>query len=189
MRLGGTQEIEEFSDLSPSGLDVTRVSVSDEMLELGEDLLDRVEIGAVGRQKDEVRAFGSTMARRFALVAAEVVQDYDIARQEGRGEDLLDVEEEDFAVDRPIDHPRRIDAVVAQRGDESQGLPMTVRRIGLEPSSPRPPAPQGAMLVFTQVSSMNMSRQGAIRPLMGLPSRPLSRHVRPVLLLGQQRFF
>ena len=96
--LGGTEEIEELSDLSPSGLDVTRLSVSDEMLELGEDLLDRVEIGAVGRQKDEVRAFGSNDgAGGFALVAAEVVQDDDIARQEGWGEDLLDVEEEDFA--------------------------------------------------------------------------------------------
>ena len=39
---------------------------------------------------------------------------------------LFDVEEEGFAVDRPIGHPRRINPVVAQRGDEGQGLPMAV---------------------------------------------------------------
>ena len=32
----------------------------------------------------------------LAFVAAEVVQDDDVARREGRGEDLLDVEEEEF---------------------------------------------------------------------------------------------
>jgi hypothetical protein len=29
-------------------------------------------------------------------------------------------EKERFAVDRPVDHPRRIDPVVAQRGNEGQ---------------------------------------------------------------------
>ena len=65
----GLKRSRRSSDLSPSGLDVTRLSVSDEMLELGEDLLDRVEIGAVGRQKDEVGAFGSNDgAGGFAFV-------------------------------------------------------------------------------------------------------------------------
>jgi hypothetical protein len=69
------------------------------MFELGEDLFDGIEAGAVGRQKDEVRAFGSDdSASGFAFVAAEVVQDDDIARREDRGEDLLDVEEEGFPV-------------------------------------------------------------------------------------------
>jgi hypothetical protein len=106
------------------------------------------------------------MARAaLPFVAAEIVQDDDIAGREGRVENLLDVEEEGLAVDRPVDHPRRIDPVMAQGGDEGQGFPMGVGRIGLEPSSPRPPAAQGRhVLVFTQVSSMNMSREGAIRP-------------------------
>jgi hypothetical protein len=65
-----------------------------------------------------VGAFGSEDgAGGLAFVAAEVVQDDDIARREGRGENLLDVEEEGLAVDRPIDPPRRINPVVAQRGD------------------------------------------------------------------------
>jgi hypothetical protein len=34
------------------------------MFELGEDLFDRIEIGAVGRQEDEVSAFGMDNSKR-----------------------------------------------------------------------------------------------------------------------------
>jgi hypothetical protein len=45
------------------------------MFELGEDLFDGIEIGAVGRQEDEVSAFGSDDgAGGLAFVAAEVVR-------------------------------------------------------------------------------------------------------------------
>ena len=55
------------------------------MFELGEDLFDGIEVGAVGRQEDEVGAFGSDDgAGGLAFVAAEVVQDDDFARREGR---------------------------------------------------------------------------------------------------------
>ena len=91
-----------MADLSPGGFEVTRLSLSDEMFELGEDLFDGIEVGAVGRQEKELgfgRADGG--ASGLAFVAAEVVQDDDIAWREGRSENLLDVEEEGFAVDRP----------------------------------------------------------------------------------------
>jgi hypothetical protein len=44
----------------------------------------------------------------------------------GRDQDLLDVRAEQLAVDGSIDHPRRIDAIVAEGGDEGHGLPMTI---------------------------------------------------------------
>ena len=124
--LGWREEVEELAEPSPGGFDVTGLSLSDEVFELGEHLFDRIEVGAVGRQEDEVSAFGSDDgASGLAFMAAEVVQDDDIARREDRGEKfLLDVKEEGFAVDRPIDHPRRINPSVAQRGDEGQGLPI-----------------------------------------------------------------
>src|SRR5580704_5061880 len=133
------------------------------MFELGEDLFDGIEVGAVGRQEDEVGAFGSDDgASGLTFVAAEVVQDDDIARREGRSENLLDVEEEGFAVDRPVDPPRRINSVVAQRGDEGQGS--SNGRGAHGPSAVVPQPRKGAMLVFTQVSSMNTSCEDAIRP-------------------------
>jgi len=35
-----------LADLSPGGFDVTWLSLSEEMFELGEDLFDRIEVGA-----------------------------------------------------------------------------------------------------------------------------------------------
>ena len=70
-----------MADLSPGGFDIARLSLSDEMFEFGEHLFDGIEVGAVGRQEDEVRAFGSgDGASGLAFVAAEVIQDDDIAR-------------------------------------------------------------------------------------------------------------
>ena len=58
-----TEEVEELADLSPGGFDVTRLSFSDEMFELGEDLFDGIEVGAVRRQEEEVAPLALTMAR------------------------------------------------------------------------------------------------------------------------------
>ena len=63
------------------------------MLELGEELLDRVEVGAVGRQKEHVGTrLADGASRRLAFVAAEIVEDDDIAFGECRSQYLLDVE-------------------------------------------------------------------------------------------------
>ena len=62
--LGLREEVEELADLSPGGFDVTALSLAEEMFELGEDLFDRIEIGAVGRQEDEVSAFGMDNSKR-----------------------------------------------------------------------------------------------------------------------------
>ena len=84
------------------------------MLELGEELLDRVKVRAVGRQEQKMGARGPDGgAGGLVLVAAEVVQDDDIARLQGRDEDGLDVAAEDGAVDRPVDDPGGTDPVVA----------------------------------------------------------------------------
>lgn len=67
-------------------------------LELGEDLFDRVEIGGVFAQEDQLgagRADG--VADRLAFVAAEIVEDSDIARREGGQEHLLDMDAEQRA--------------------------------------------------------------------------------------------
>ena len=51
---------------------------------------------------------------RLAFVAAEIVEDDDIAFGEGRSQYLLDIEGEEFAVDGAIDDPRGIDAIDPQ---------------------------------------------------------------------------
>ena len=54
--------------------------LAQEMLELGEDLLDRVEVRAVGRQEEEPCApCTDRCSDRRLLVAGEVVHDDDVA--------------------------------------------------------------------------------------------------------------
>ena len=67
--------------------------LAQQVLELGEDLLDRVEIGAVGRQEDQLARRPLRMAARtaLALVAAEIVHDHDVAGLSVGSEHLLDI--------------------------------------------------------------------------------------------------
>jgi hypothetical protein len=58
-------------------------------------LFDRIEVGAVGRQEDEVSAFGADgIAGCFAFMAAEIVEDDNVALGQGRSENLLDIDGE-----------------------------------------------------------------------------------------------
>src|SRR5215204_7414173 len=93
-------------------------------LRLGEELLDGVEVGAVGRQEEEVGAGGPDGAAcGLSLVAAEIVEDDEVALGEGRDENLLDIEGEELAVDRAVDDPGRVEAIRPQGGDEGERLP------------------------------------------------------------------
>ena len=64
-------------------------------LELGEGVLDGIEIGRVFGQVEEARADGlDGLADRVAFVGAEIVEHDDVAGLECRGQDLLDIGEE-----------------------------------------------------------------------------------------------
>jgi hypothetical protein len=47
-------------------------------------------------------------------VGTEIVEDHDMARPEGRDEELLDIGGEPLAIDGPIEQAGRFDAVVAR---------------------------------------------------------------------------
>src|SRR6202046_4524304 len=112
------------------------------------------------------RAPTSRIARRmaFALWEPRVVEDDDGARLEGRNEELFNIGAEAFAVDGPVEQAGRVDAVVAQGGKESRGLPAAMRNLVDEPLAFRRPAAQAGHVGFVHVSSMNTNRLGSIRP-------------------------
>jgi hypothetical protein len=56
------------------------------------------------------------LANRVAFVAAEVVHDHQIARLKRGSQHFLDIGSKAFAIDRTVDEPRRLDAVVTKRG-------------------------------------------------------------------------
>ena len=58
-------------------------------LELGERLLDRVEVGAVGRQEQQVGAGGlDDIANGLPFVAGQIIHDDDVAGRELGHQDL-----------------------------------------------------------------------------------------------------
>lgn len=54
--LGRREAVEEFADASPDGFDGSLGGFAQARFQLGEDLFDRIEVGAVGRQEDQVCA-------------------------------------------------------------------------------------------------------------------------------------
>src|SRR4051812_12303334 len=103
----------------PCCFDGAFAGFSEQGFELCEDLLDWVEIGAVRREEEQLcTGCADSPTCGLSLVAAEIVQDHDVAWCEGGDEELLDPGGEELAVDRPIDHAWRIDPVMTQGGDE-----------------------------------------------------------------------
>ena len=75
-------------------------------------------------------------------MAAEVIEDDDIAGPQSGKENLLDIEPKALAIDRALEQPWRLDAIVTQRRQESRGLPSAVRDLAGEPLATRRPASQ-----------------------------------------------
>ncbi len=84
------------------------------MLKFGKDLLDWVQVRRVFGQEEKLGAGCSNeLAHGFAPVAAEIVNDDDIARLQGGDEDLLDINSEGLAVDRTVENPWGVNPAVA----------------------------------------------------------------------------
>jgi hypothetical protein len=122
---GGVEGIEEPSDDVPERVDGARRGGAEQGFELGEGLLDRVEIWTVGRQVEQMGAGRrDRLTHAGDLVRGEVVHHHEVARAQRRRQGLLDIREEARPVDRAIEHAGCGEAVVAQRGDDGGGFPV-----------------------------------------------------------------
>ena len=111
------------------------------MFKLGEDLLDGVQIWAIGRQEQESGTFGANGGSDCGfLVAGKIVQHYDIARLERRTKLLLDPGGEAGGVDWLIKNKGRIDPITSKCRDEGHGFPVTIRHLGMQTLPYRRPA-------------------------------------------------
>lgn len=153
-------------------------------------LFDRIEVGAIGRQEEELGADRANGAPHgLSLVAAEIVHDDDVAGGERRHEELLDIGQEAFAVDRPIEDEGSVDPVAAQRRKKGQCPPVALRRLGQQFVSPRRPATK-ARHIRLGPSLVDEDQPRRIKPaLMRLPAPALARDVGTILLGGEQCFF
>ena len=91
------------------------LGLSDERLQFGEDLLDRIEVGRIFGEEEEAGAGGSDrLPHGLAFVRAEIVGHDDIVWLEGRNQERRDVGEEALAVDRAVEETRRLDPIAAR---------------------------------------------------------------------------
>jgi len=120
---------------------------------------------------------------------AEIVHDDDVARLQGRDENLVDVEAEALAVDRSLEQPWRLDPIVAQGGEEGHGRPATMRHLGWQALAERPPAAQRSH-VGLGPGFVDEDEPGRIdATLVGGPLLAPPRYVRAIALAGDQRLF
>src|SRR5262249_34303303 len=104
-------------------------------------------------------------------------------------EHLVDIEAEALAIDRALDQPGRLDAIVAQGGNEGHGRPATVRHLGWQALAERAPAAQRRH-VGLGPGLVDEDQAGRIDTiLIGHPLPTATRYIGTISFAGDQRLF
>ena len=183
----------DFEEPCDGGLDlleVTGVCLSQECLEFGERLLDRVQVWTVGRQIEQLgacRPDRSPYGR--VLVAAEVVHHHDVAWLQGWDQELHHPGEETLGVDGAIQDARRGDAITSQPGHEGECLALAVGHFGDQALTSGAATVQAGHVCLRPglIYEDQTGRTNRALPLLPLPPPP--RDISTVLLAGAQAFF
>ena len=184
------EAVKQGAEPSPGRLNGPFGRVTQQSFELGEDLLNGIEIRGVGRQEAE-RGSHPLQGRPHGrtLVAAQVVHNDDIARGERRQQTLFDIGQKAGAIQRAVEDAGSGHTVVAQCRHEGEGLPVAVR-----PFRPQPLAPGAAAMATGHVGLgpglvQEDEPAGIKLALRALPLPAALHDVRPLLFGGHQAFF
>ena len=189
----------EMADHYGAGI-LPALGLSQERLELGESLLDRIEIGRVFRQEQEPgAALGQCLRRPRAFVNVQIISanevrrgDDDIAPPEAWGELGADIAVECGTIHGSLDDPGGNKLMAAQAGDEGLRLPLAERSVGDEPFSLQAASAQGRHVGLDAglVDEDQPCRLTAHERLAAVAPRPADRlDVSTFFLRRQQRFF
>ena len=188
--LGWLEAFENGLECSDDILERSGRGTAEQRFDLGEGLLDRVEIGRVRRQVEQGHAgVFEALPDAGDFVGRQVIADHDTAgRQFGDemiGQPLL----EDASGHRPVDQHRRGDTVMAQRGDEGGGHPVTVRGFADQRLALAAPAAQPGH-AGGRAGLVDEGEAGEVEPgLRCAPDLARYRDIGPVLLSGVDRPF
>ena len=186
----GRDSFECICDCVAEGVIASGLLSSEPVLELCEELLDGVQVGAICRQEEQVRpCVPDGRSDGFALVTAEIVEDYDVAGLEGRDQSLLDPGAEALSVDRAVEQAGGFDAVAAQRSEEGVCPPAPMRRLADQPLSPVAPSPDRRHVGLGPGLVEEDQPAGIDVPLMASPAGAAAGDLRPVLLQRERAFF
>ena len=182
-----------FEEAGDGGLDLLEaagVGLSQQRLELGERLFDRVQVRTVGRQIEQLGAHrADRSADRWVLMAGQIVHDHDVAWSEGWDQELLQPGEETLGVDRAIQDAGRDDAVPSQSGHEGECLTRAVRHFADQTLTSGAATMQAGHVGLHPglIDEDQTGRSNLALPLM--PLAPSAGDVSAILLAGAQAFF
>ena len=108
----GSKEFADVADGFPQVVDCASFYFPEMGFEFGEGHLDGIEVWAIGRQKEEPRAYGAEdVLGFFTFVSGEIVENDDVASSKLRSQLGLDISIEDQAVHGGVDDKGRDEAV------------------------------------------------------------------------------
>ena len=188
--LGRSEETERHGDERADLIEVPGARGPEECFQFGEREFDRIEVGAVGRQKSDGGADGGDGgADRRVFVHGEVIEHHHVAGSQRRDQDLFDIGEEGRRVDRPIEHGRRAEPVEPPRGHHRVCLPMAAGRVIVEPltawTAAIAPQQIGRHAAFVEQHILTHIAQR----LPAAPLPPLRGDIRAALFVRVYRFF
>lgn len=176
--------------MAPSILDSASLGEAHPVFDLGEGLLDGVQVWGVWRQEPEACAGGfDGISDGFGLVAAKVVHDDNIAGPENAKQLLIDIGAKALAVDRTVEDTWCGELIATQGGQEGHGAPVPVGCIAPQALALWSPAAQWGHIGLDPgfVDEDETPWIDAVLP--GLPAPPLAGNVGAALFKSEQRFF
>ena len=152
--------------------------------------VDWVEVGRGGGEEEQ---FGSDRSDGFSdgggFVAAEVIKDHNVTMAQDWHQNLHTIGSEYLAIDWPIDDPWGCDPVMAQRGDESHGVPVPERGFSDQALALCGPTAQRCHVGLGPCFVNEHKPLRIDSALMCLPAQALAGQIRAILLMSQSGFF
>lgn len=186
----GHELFEDDFDGIADGVEGSGSHASEQCLEFGEDLLDRVEVGAIRRQVEQMHlSVFEALADACHLVGRQVVDDDDAARHHFGDQAFLQPLAEDHAVHRAWQKLWGEDAVMDQSGDKGRGHPVTMGCFGEQLLALLTPA-MGAGHRRVCSGLIDEHEAGEVKiGLARLPELARQGDIGPILLRRIDRFF
>lgn len=129
------------------------------------------------------------IAHRLGFVAAKIVHDDDIASLERWQQNALNINQEHFSIDRPIQQKWCCDPIMAQRRQESLRSPAPVRHLVVEPDPALTPSSERRHICLGPGLINEYQPVWIDVRLTGPPLATAARDIRAVLFAGNQRLF
>ena len=188
--LGRFEARQTRADGDPQHLASTTARLPQDRFQLRKGVLNRIEIRTVFRQKPERRSdVFNRPADRGTLVTRQVIHDDDVARREGRDQDLLNVGEEARAIDRAIKHGRGGEACHPERREKRRGVPASIGRVVRHAGAVEPAAiPPDEVRSYATFIEKHEPR-GVEVGRRGVPHGPRERDVSAIVFRRAYRFF